>query len=58
MNDDYDAEIAAHEWAKFVINEAREHKDKYGTWTLDIETTWDTEESEDHFDDQDDLFTV
>ena len=60
--DDYDAEVAAHEWAKFVVNEARQHKDKYGTWSIDIETTvnpvWDTEDSEDHFDGQEDLFEV
>ena len=54
MNDDENAV----KWMKTVMGTAYPQKDKYGAWTWDIETTWDTEESEDHFDDQDDLFEI
>jgi hypothetical protein len=55
MNDDE----AAAKWMKMVMGTVRQNKDKYGEWTLDIETgpLWDTsDESEDHF--EDDLFEI
>lgn len=45
------------EWFKWVIKMAGEHKDKYGSWSFDIETAWDTqeEEPEEHFDNHEDF---